>query len=211
MFISYMFKRIFRDLNGRWKKINLNDEAKKDPDVNFSSPKSCDMWLKKIHKKYNVDFSYGGFLEDRSFIWKDHYNSKKNIFIHEAIDFNVPRGTGVFLFDDGEVVEIIRDIEMFGGWGNAVVFWIPKIKKYVIYGHLDKKLNVELGKKYSSGQSIGKIGGPSQNGHYFPHLHLEFMDKDFAAKYNKFFDVDGYSQRDSKMLKHLYDPIKFVR
>jgi murein DD-endopeptidase MepM/ murein hydrolase activator NlpD len=206
-----MFKKIFKNIDGKWKKINLNEEAKKYPRVNFSSPKKCNKWIQELHKKYGTNFSYGGFLEDRSFIWKDHYNVKQGNFIHEGEDFNVPKGTEVFLFEDGEVIEIIKDIKMFGGWGNAVVFWIPKIKKYVIHAHLDKKLYVSQGQKYLKGQKIGTIGGPSQNGHYFPHLHLQVMDKDFAKQYKKFFDVDGYSKKNSKILKHLYHPAKFVK
>lgn len=206
-----MFKKIFKNIDGKWKKLNLNEEAKKYPDVDYSDPKKCDKWTQELHKKYNANYSYGGFLEDRSFIWKDHYNVKEGNFIHEGADFNVPKRTEVFLFEDGEVVEVIKDIEMFGGWGNAVVFYIPKIKKYVIYAHMDKKLYVSLGEKYDKGQRVGTIGGPSQNGHYFPHLHLQFMDKKFASQYKKFFDVSGYSKKNSKILKHLYDPVKFVK
>lgn len=206
-----MFKKIFKNIDGKWKKLNLNEEAKKCPDVDYSNPKKCDEWMQKLHKKYGVDYSYGGFLEDRSFIWKDHYNVKEGLFIHEGADFNVSKNTEVFLFDNGEVVEIIRDIKMHGGWGNAVVFWIPKIEKYVIYAHMDKKLYVSLNSKYKKGQKIGTIGGPSQNGHYFPHLHLQFMDKKFASKYKRFFDIGGYSANGDKMLKNLYDPVKFVK
>lgn len=206
-----MFEKIFKNIDGKWKKINLNEEAKKYPEVNFSNPIKCDKWIQKLHKKYGVEYSYGGFLEDRSYIWKDHYNVKEGLFIHEGADFNVPLKTEVFLFEDGEVVEIIRDTKMFGGWGNAVVFWIPKIKKYVIYAHMDKKLYVKLGDKCKKGDKIGIIGAPHENGNYFPHLHLQFMDKEFARKYKKFFDVSGYSAKNSKMLKHLYDPVKFVK
>ena len=100
---------------------------------------------------------------------------------------------------------------MFGGWGNAVVFWIPKIKRYVLYAHMDKKLYVAQGDKCEKGNKIGVTGGPNQNGHYFPHLHLQFMDKKFASEYKKFFDVGGYFTKNSKMLKHLYNPVRFVK
>jgi murein DD-endopeptidase MepM/ murein hydrolase activator NlpD len=206
-----MFKKIFKNLDGSWKKINLNEEAIKFPETDLSDPKKCEEWLNDLHKDNEVDFSYGGFLEDRSFIWRDHYNVKKNVFIHEGVDFNVPLKTEVFLFADGEVVEIIRDTKMFGGWGNAVALWIPSIKKYVIYGHLDKKLFVSLGQKYRKGDKIGRIGGPNQNGHYFPHLHVQVMDRIFSKKYKRFFDVEGYSPRDSKMINHIYDIMEFLK
>ncbi len=206
-----MFKKIFKNIDGKWAELNLNEEAKKFPEIDFSDPKKCDKWLQEIHKKYGVKYSYGGFLEDRSFIWKDHYNSENGFFIHEGVDFNVPLGTEVFLFDDGEVVEIIRDSKMHGGWGNAVVFWIPRISKYVIYAHLDKKLGVSLNSRYAKGQKVGIVGGESENGHYFPHLHLQFMEKKFANNYKRFFDVGGYSAKSNKMLKYLFDPVKFVK
>jgi len=206
-----MFKKIFKNIDGKWTELNLNEEARGFPEVDFSDPKKCNNWLQKLHKKYGARYSYGGFLEDRSFIWKDHYNAKEGFFIHEGIDFNVPKGTEVFLFEEGKVVEIIRDTKMHGGWGNAVVFWIQKIKKYVIYAHLDRKLYVKLGDKCSKVTKIGTVGSPSQNGHYFPHLHLQIMDKKFASQYKKFFDVEGYSKKNSQMLQHLYDPVKFVK
>jgi len=206
-----MFKEIFKNLNGGWMELNLNEEAKKFPEINFSDPVECGIWLQKLHKNYGIDYSYGGFLENRSFIWKDHYNIKEALFIHEGTDFNVSSGTEVFLFEEGEVVEIMRDTEMHGGWGNAVVFWISKIEKYVIYAHMDKDLFVSLNDKYSKGSKVGIVGGPDQNGHYFPHLHLQFMDKDFASKYKRFFDVGGYSAKNSEMLSHLYDPMNFLK
>ncbi len=206
-----MFKKIFKNLEGKWKELNLNEEAEQDPEINFSDPDECDKWLQELHRSYGVDYSYGGFLENRSFIWKDHYNVKDGLFIHEGADFNVPLGTEVFLFEEGEVVEIIRDTEMHGGWGNAIVFWIPKIEKYVIYAHMDQDLFVSSREKYPKGSKVGSVGSQDQNGHYFPHLHLQFMDKEFASKYPQFLDVGGDSSKNSEMLQHLYDPVKFVK
>lgn len=205
-----MFECIFGNLRGNWKELNLNEEAKKFPTVDFSNPVVCDQWLKSLHKGCAVEYSYGGFLEDRSFIWKDHYNAREKFFIHEGLDFNVPVKTEVSLFEDGKVVEIMRDTAMHGGWGNAAVFWMPRIEKYSIYAHLDEELIISLGKEYKKGQPIGVVGGPEQNGHYFPHLHIQIMDETFAKAYSRFVDIGGYSSSESKLLKHLYDPIKFI-
>ncbi len=206
-----MFKAVFKNLNGRWGKLDLEKESKKTKNVNFSDPVECEKWLKSVHKKKKIDFSYGGFLENRENLWKNHYNSKKQIFIHEGMDFNVPVNTEVFLFEEGEVVEIIREPKLNGGWGNAAVFWMPKTGRYVIFAHMKKKLFVKKKKFYKKGQRIGFVGSHCENGNYFPHLHIQIMKPEFAAKYKKFKYIEGYSERNSGNLKSLDSPLKFVR
>jgi len=206
-----MFKSIFKDLNGKWGKIDLEKESKKTKNVNFSNPIECEKWINLIHKKKKIDFSYGGFLKNRENLWKDHYNAKKQIFVHEGVDFNVPLNTEVFLFEDGQVVEIIREPKLNGGWGNAAVFWIPKIRRYAIFAHLKRKLFVKKKKFYKKGQKIGLIGSHRENGNYFPHLHLQIMKPEFARDYKRFKDIEGYSQKNHQNLKNLDNPLRFVK
>src|SRR3989338_11078822 len=120
--------------SAKWTKINLNTESLKT-NIDTSNSAACNEWVKSLHVARKVDYSYGGFLEDRSNLWKNHYNKEIGAFIHLGVDFNVPAGTKVALAKRARVEHVMIDQDQHGGWGGMVVWKLLDEDKYLLYGH----------------------------------------------------------------------------
>lgn len=132
-----------------------------------------------IAGRFGADYTYGGYLEDRVWLWRDHY-LPKGPQEHLGIDYNVPAGTKVQLLADAEVVHIARD-GSFGGWGGLLVFKLDKAPyagaDYLYYGHLAWDDVVSVGQKLKAGSFVGQVGKPHQNGVWFPHIHVQLVSE----------------------------------
>jgi murein DD-endopeptidase MepM/ murein hydrolase activator NlpD len=190
---------IFPDLVGKtWAEVNLDALAQKDftgPENPLLDAAKCDVWILGIAQKHDVDFTYGGYLEDRSHLWRGHYLPAGSQ-AHLGVDYNVPAGTRVASCVDGEIVHIGRDGQ-WGGWGGVLVFRIahPPLKgaDYLYYGHLRWDDTVTLGQKVKAGETVGFIGEPHQNGQWFPHLHVQLVSEHkMKATNGDPLLVDGY-------------------
>ncbi len=184
-----MEKMLF-DLKGNWKKnIWLNKYAKplledtegKNPLLNIEL---MGEWLKLLHKTFGVDYSWGGWMEDREEMWEGTYLPKFCRF-HLGIDFWVPVHTSVYLPKDGTLVYSRHDPDQEGGWGGQVIYKIGDL--YYIFGHL-KNVHTNL-KDYKAGDFVGWVAEPEINGGWWPHLHLQCM-KELDV------NVDGYGRYD---------------
>ena len=104
--------KIFPDLlNAKWEEVNLDAHAQeeiRDEKNPLLDPVACDSWVTGIAKRYGADYTYGGYLEDRAYLWRGHY-LPKGPQEHLGIDYNVPAGTKVALLQDAEVFHIARD------------------------------------------------------------------------------------------------------
>lgn len=163
----------------------------------FCTPEICSELIRDIHLKYNIEWSYGGYLEDRKNIWKDTYLSKTGAFIHLGVDFNVPCGTHVAPEFDSVIVMTGFDSDTDGGWGSYIVLKPLSILKndiLFVFGHL-QNISCEAHARLSAGTKIAEIGSSENNGNWYPHLHIQ------AMRANYFFDdlkshllnTDGYS------------------
>jgi murein DD-endopeptidase MepM/ murein hydrolase activator NlpD len=138
-----------------------------DPDVEYRA-------TLEYHKALSVDWSYGGWLEDRSMLWPGTYLEKEELYLHLGVDVSVPAGTKVFAPNDGEVVYRGDDTPEEGGWGRYVLqrFTYRGQTNVLVYGHLARKLCCNKG-LVQKGQPIGTIGEKHENGGWAPHLHLQ--------------------------------------
>lgn len=195
--------------DGKWSKIDLNEESK-SVNVNFNDPSAFQDWLDSVHKRKRVKYSYGGFLEDKSNVWKNNYQKLSRAFIHLGIDYNLPEDNFVCLFDKGTVENVFLDKDLNGGWGGRII-WKMDSGIYAIYGHLKVNIKLKPGQKCEKGDVVGVIGNSRENGGWYPHLHVQIMKSEFIKKYSDLREIDGYLQRDSKLLKYLIDPNKFIR
>lgn len=216
---------IFPELqNKKTCQVNLNEEAKlwlaKQANTNgenpLLNPELCQDMVSAVHKKYDVDFSYGGWMEDRSFLWKGSYLEDSNAFIHLGVDLNVPAGTLVAIDFDAEVVRIDDDYPEEGGWGPRVIVRHESEPVYIVYAHLDRGILCKLGDKLKSGAAIAKVGAPPLNGNWFPHLHVQIVEADYFELLqlrNTLWELDGYgNQTEMAVFKERFrDPIQFVR
>jgi hypothetical protein len=174
--------------NTSWAEVNLNYLASKEyqyithPNP-FLDPVRCDRFVKDVARRSGVDYTYGGFGENRSFIWRDSYIKFGN-FVHLGIDVNVPVGTPVFCPVPFEVLEVFIDKEQNGGWGGRVL--VKTEKGLVIFAHLKVVDNLQFNFQYQPIR-LGNIAEASVNGGWFPHLHLQALNN--ISELN---NLDGY-------------------
>jgi len=216
---------IFPELqNKKSCEVNLNKEAKlwvsertfsgdKNPLLN---PEICQSMVSDVHKKYGVDYSYGGFMEDRSFLWKGSYLEEGVKFIHLGVDLNVPAGTSVALDFNAEVVHIDDDYPEEGGWGPRVIVRHETGPVRCVYAHLDREITCKVGDKLKSGSIFAKVGEPPTNGNWFPHLHVQIVDADhfeLLKSSNRLHELDGYGNEADKpdFKRNFRDPMDYVR
>lgn len=201
-----MEKLLFPTLAGKWKSdIQLNKYAKllfEDIDWNdfttnpFLDPNLFGEWINLLHKTFGVDYSWGGWMEDREEILNGTYllDGKR---VHLGVDFWVPEDISVHLPKEGKLVHARIDPDMNGGWGGQVIFEIDGL--HYIFGHL-KDIVVTTGKVYPKGTTIGYVAEVEGSGGWYPHLHVQCMKK---------FDesVDGYGSRDPFRFENFPNPV----
>lgn len=198
--------------NKKWVKLNLNTLAKKTKGVDFNNYNQCKKWVEGIHKKYKTDYSYGGFLEDRSYLWKGSYLDANNAFIHLAVDYNVPVGTCVALPFNAKVENIVLDPNQKGGWGAAIKFKLENTNHYLVYAHLSHKIKLKIGDEISCGEIVARSGKMTQNGGWYPHLHAQMFNQKFDdAYFNDLDKMDGYLPKNHPHLKYLINPEKYIK
>ena len=205
----------YLDLNleaKKWSKQKNIDLSEKNILIN---PDKCEEFINDIHKKYSLDFSYGGWMEDRSFLWRDWYLDKEQLFIHLAVDLNVPTGTEVATDFDAEVARIDNDFPLDGGWGTYIILKHLSKSVYVLYAHLDENILCKVGDKLNKGTIFAKVGHAPQNGNWFPHTHVQIISADYyleLEKNNGWEKFDGYGlKNDIEMnAKKHPDPMQFI-
>lgn len=91
-------------------------------------PYWCMAQQEQLVKELQCDYIYGGYMEDRSFVWRGHYH--QNGFTHYGVDYCVPEGTPVFLPRNGSLVCLEHDPDPNGGWGGRAVYEIHDVLKF---------------------------------------------------------------------------------
>lgn len=181
-----LHRMLFPELSGRrWARINLNEcSIGLLKGQSFQAPIQQISMMNQLRFMLRVEYTYGGYLEDRSSLLRDQYHSKiqPSPFIHLGMDFDVPDGTPVSMPVDGTLVYSVMDKDHDGGWGGKLIFKVNGC--YLILGHLDEMVS-EL-KEYKAGEKVAKVANYPTNGNWVPHLHIQC-----CREYNP--DVDGYS------------------
>ncbi|HLC97689.1 MAG TPA: peptidoglycan DD-metalloendopeptidase family protein [Candidatus Nanoarchaeia archaeon] len=196
---------------GKWIELNLNEESK-SASIDFTDPVAKLAWTHSLHRARGAEYSFGGFLEDRSHLWKDHYQKEQQLFIHLGVDFAVPVGTETALLERSRVEHIMLDKESYGGWGGRVLVQSLESLQYFIYGHLRHDIPLLVGEIYAAGTVLGTVGETQVNGGWAPHLHLQRMDETFIRHYAQHLEaIDGYMHRGNPLLEHVLDPMPLVK
>lgn len=199
---------LFPKLNGTWTEIDLSREALKS-NLDLVDPQICQKVLNEFHKKKKVDFSYGGFLEDRTSLWRKHPNSNRTL-IHLGIDYWVPAGTTVALPIRGTVFHIMKDPDNKLGWGGRIIFKLDD-ETYLAFGHLKQNISLKIGQKINVGDMVGEIGEVTENGNWATHLHIQLMKQEFIDIYKTNLDgLMGYLPRKDKNLKYIINPSSLI-
>lgn len=189
---------MFPSLKGKWGGIDLDEcvgtyhvdwlFAKRNPLLDADKQTE---FVNEMHKEMERDYSYGGYLEDRSNLWRGHYHDPDSMF-HLGMDFNVPAGTEVALPHGGDVVYIGEEKDQNGGWGGRIDFKSRTLPVYFIIGHLDpasiwqfhpSKQPRSWAGWYPQQHVIGLVGDSSVNGGWYPHVHLQVVANEVYESY----------------------------
>lgn len=169
-----LLAKLFPMQRGKWQEINLEDIARSvkgliESDSNpFILPEKMNQWIDFIHALKGIDYSYGGYLEDRKNLWEGHYHENDKT-VHVGIDFNVKANTAVCLPCQGILVETFNDSDQKGGWGGKATFECKGF--FLTLAHL-KMIPVNIGTMYSAGTVVGMVAESDRNGGWYEHLHL---------------------------------------
>jgi len=175
-------------------------DAKRLSDANY-----CAAFVDQLHKRMGVSASFGGYLEDRAFLWQGTYLGGSEKTIHLGVDFNVPHGVVVTTPFSGTVVRRDNDHPERWGWGPRIFLESiskgsdsSEIRSIFIFAHLSA-ISVDVGDTLACGARIGIVGEPPSNGDWFPHLHVQQVRGDLFDYYlqTEIWNLDGYGARET--------------
>ncbi len=163
-------------------------EAGKNP---LLDPAACQRMIDAMQRRLGIDWSWGGYLENRSNLWRGSYLGASGAFLHLGIDLNLPQGTRVAASFEARVILVDEDADHEGGWGTRV--FLDARGLIFIYAHLESP-SVAPGDRLKPGQIVAAIGGPPQNGNWHPHLHVQAMRAELFHELllDRFSELDGY-------------------
>ncbi len=174
--------------------------------------------IARFHAVHSYGWSFGGYLEPRSRLWKGSYlDGIGDEVLHAGIDVNLPKGTPLKAQQDFTVLLSDDDHTLSGGWGPRLILQ-PGVMDdrdcAVIYSHL-QRIAVKEGDEVKKGAILGEIGGPPDNGNWWPHLHIQLVERswfDTMRLHATLEKLDGYFPlRELAECRLRYpDPIKFM-
>jgi murein DD-endopeptidase MepM/ murein hydrolase activator NlpD len=203
----------FVDLDQAARRVfSANKSPYTDPS-RLAEAKDCDSFVQEVHAKHGVSASFGGYLEDRAFLWQGTYLGGSEKTLHLGIDFNVPSGSLVITPLAGRAIRIDNDHPERWGWGPRVFLEIEtqEVQRPVlIFAHL-AEVSVQVGDNLSIGTRIGAVGAPPDNGDWFAHLHVQQVRRDVYDTYlqTDIWQLDGYGARTAvdQLRRDFPDPI----
>jgi len=142
----------------------------------------------------NGDYLYGGWMEDRTHIWKGTYMDAQKKYIHLGVDITAPKGTSVCVPADGTVIHVSAAEGKDVDWGTNVAI---QIDEYVfVFAHLARNSFVVPGRTIKAGTVLGSIGTWKryENGNVFEHVHVQALSSVAYQKHMSegFVHFDGY-------------------
>lgn len=204
-----------------WQQVNLDEIACKDlsaPNDNpMKEPAYQDEWLK--HVQQNICGgrpTYGGFLENRSFLWRGFENSKH--MLHLGVDVNnLEPGAEICAPADLEIFHIFKDEAKRNGWGARIIAKLDiehNGAQYLLLGHLDAATVPKVGQRFRKDDTIAILGNPDNNGGWSTHLHVQLNKQKFIERFKEDLDkLDGYALTDEEVqgvYELVADPTNFI-
>ncbi len=207
--MNWQCKILPNSINQTFEQVNLADEFMQvfeaaTPTNPMNDIEKQEYLLSIVKEKYNTKYTFGGYLEDRSILWKGFEQS--GTMIHLGVDINnLTIGDPVTLPCDGKLVHILKDKSKMNGWGGRLIFRLTTPfngASYLLYGHLDYSSwdNLAIGRKFKAGDVVGYIGDSTVNGGWFVHLHCQLIKNEMWWLYSDDLmdldDLDGYLLED---------------
>ncbi len=189
------------DHSKQWKQVNLDQEFR-ETKFDMKTIDGQNQLLSKVSNNGSY-YTFGGFREDRSLLWEGFEGD--NQMIHLGVDFNnLSPGDKVASISGGDVLDILVDTTPFNGWGTKII--IEDEKYCYLYGHL-MNTTLSINQQIKTGEILGEIASSDKNGGWFPHLHLQIMEKKELNLNIR--EVDGY-EFVKGTVKGVIDPIELL-
>ena len=172
---------------------------------NKSQASFNDTVLNKIHPEYDVVWSVGGYLEDRSVVLSEYPQMMdEKRYYHLGVDINFPKHTPVFAPLNGEVVRSEYESGK-GNYGGLVVLRCHEngTTFYLLFGHLERATLPEVGAKIAAGEQVARLGDFHDNGGWYHHLHLQVLTE---KAYSEGWVNKGYCTLDDIPTLNQYAP-----
>jgi murein DD-endopeptidase MepM/ murein hydrolase activator NlpD len=197
-------------LGGKWL-------AQREQPSPFLTPDTMQRALDGYHTRHGLLWSYGGYLENRTELWRGSYLScLPGEFLHAGIDINLPAKSPVVCTRGGIVRVVGHDCDTQGGWGPYVVVETHRngVKEFALYAHLGG-VSVHKGEKLEPFAVIGETGAPPQTGGWWSHLHIQLIEERYFMWCHQqgLMDVlDGYFEKSAeKFYRPVFpDPVDLV-
>ncbi len=170
--------------------------------------------MEEIHRIEGVEWSFGGYLEDRRTLLAGSYLDSTGNFLHLGVDFHVPRGTPVVPGAPATVLLVDDDQDRDGGWGPRVLLRRrsrPRDDMVAVFAHLQAP-SCHPGDVLAPTDVFAEVGGPPSNGNWHPHLHLQLLhfptfEEVFVKRSH---ELDGYGPPGKKreLVSLFPDPLR---
>lgn len=162
-----------------------------------------------------ADVLYGGWMEDRSTLWRGSSYMGPSKFRHLGTDFVAPAESRVCIDEYAILVQVYNDTPEIEGWGTRLMFKLLDHENiHLVFGHLApiSLLNWKLGTEFEPLDEIGVLGTPEQNGGWSSHLHVQAIRGSVDEFINDPAALDGYGElADLEALAHRYpDPLRWI-
>ncbi len=170
-------------------KVNLNDLVrdyfKIYPEKNTAEyrldPRVQQKIINRIFPAFENACAYGGWMENRQYVWAGTYMDKDKRYVHLGVDVVVSAGTPVYSPVEGVIEDIFIDKDTDVGWGGRIILRpFDGRLPLLVFGHLELKIFLNLGNMIKPCDFIGNIGKPPLNGNVFEHLHIQAITREFA-------------------------------
>lgn len=192
---------------------NMGMPKRKSPMLDADT---CREMVNRMHHLRELAWSHGGWLEDRSRLWRGSYLQKEKKFLHLGIDFNAPFGTPVACDHYGIVMRVDNDHPEPGGWGPRVMIMLDRIQIVLIFAHLDPSVltTLKAGDAVEPGKPFASVGSSLENGQWYPHVHVQAMHNHSYWFYESHLGLlDGYGRTNdaAALAAEFPDPLNYVR
>jgi murein DD-endopeptidase MepM/ murein hydrolase activator NlpD len=168
--------------------------------------------IDEVHRRCGVVWSYGGYMENRSNLWRGSYLEAAGNFLDLGVDCTAPRGTDIAVDFPAKVILADHDPDRDGGWGIRVFLALDG--PVLVYAHL-QNVAVEPGQKLEPGAVFAEVGGPPDNGNWFPHLHVQAIRTGLFHEIllERFQELDGYGHPNAidELQYDFPSPLPFLR
>jgi peptidoglycan LD-endopeptidase LytH len=183
------------DAFGRWRQVHPERFAPGGANP-YLDPIVATEIVEEIHRAEGVDWSFGGYLEDRRTLLAGSYLDATGNFLHLGVDFHVAEGTPVVPGVPATVLLVDDDEDQDGGWGPRV--FLRRVSQQgddmaAVFAHL-RAPRCRPGDVLGPADVFAEIGGPPCNGNWHPHLHLQLLRMSTFEEIfvNRSHELDGY-------------------